>query len=135
MVNIDEPELLRLQLYEPTARQQAPAEPMILTSPVKAAAVDLQESVPPSLPATRMLVSLERHGWVDPHGCPYNWRGIGHTRDHLEGVHQVEGGLTELHETIAVVTDALRSGLNGDQQVFDLLRTHDHQFCRHRRPS
>ena len=43
MVNIGEPELLQLQLYEPTARKQALAEPIILSSPVKAAAFDPQE--------------------------------------------------------------------------------------------
>ena len=35
----------------------------------------------------------------------------------------------ELREAMAAVTDALRSGLNGDHQVFDLLRTHDHHFA------
>ena len=52
-----EPELLRLQLYEPTARKQALAEPMILSSHVKIAAFDPQESVPRSLSADLMVVN------------------------------------------------------------------------------
>ena len=129
MVNFSEPELLRLQLYEPTARKQAPAELMILSSPVEAAAFDPQESVPPSLSAARMLVSVERHRWVDEHGCPHEWQDISHTGDHLERLHPVEGAVTELREAMAAITDGLRSGLNGDQQVFDLLRTHEHHFA------
>ena len=83
MVNIGEPELLRLQLYEPTARKQAPAEPMILSSPVKAAGFDPQESVPPSLSAACRLVSVERHHWADQHGCLHEWQAISHTGYHL----------------------------------------------------
>ena len=129
MVSIGEPELLRLQLYESTTRQQAPAEPMILSSPVKAAAFDPQESVPPTLSAARVLVNVERHRWVDQHGCPHEWQAISHTGDHVERLHQVEDGVTELCEAMTAVTEALRSGLNGDQQVFDLLKTHDHHFA------
>ena len=129
MVSIGEPELLRLQLYESKTRQQAPAEPMILSSPVKAAAFDPQESVPPTLSAARVLVNVERHLWVDQHGCPHEWQAISHTGDHVERLHQVEDGVTELREAMTAVTEALRSGLNGDQQVFDLLKTHDHHFA------
>ena len=129
MVNIGEPELLRLQLYEPTARKQAPAEPMILSSPVKAATLDPQELMPPSLSAARMLVSVESHRWVVQHACPQKWQATSHTADHLGPLHQVEGGVTELGEAMAAVTDALRLGVNGDQEVFDLLRTHDHHFA------
>ena len=49
--------------------------------------------------------------------------------DHQERLHQVESGVTELCEAMAAVTDALRSGLNRDQQVFDLLRTHNRHFA------
>ena len=129
MVSIGEPELLRLQLYESTTRQQAPAEPMILSSPVKAAAFDPQESVPPTLSAARVLVNVERHRWVDQHGCPHEWQAISHTGDHVTRLHQVEDGVTELREAMTAVTDALRSVLNGDQQVFDLVKTHDHHFA------
>ena len=129
MVNIAEPELLQLQLYEPMARKQAPAEPMILPSPVKAAAFDLQESVPQTLSAARVLVSVERHRWLDHHGCSHEWRAISHTSDHQERLHEVEGDVTDLGEVMVAVTDALRSGLNGDEHVFDLLRTHNHHFA------
>ena len=129
MVTIGEPEQLRLQLYEPTTQKQAPAEPMILWSPVKAAAFDPQESMPPNLSAARMLVNVERHRWVDQNGCPHEWQAISHTGDHVERLHQVEDGVTELREAMTAVTDALRSGLNGDQQFFDLLKTHDHHFA------
>ena len=37
--------------------------------------------------------------------------------------------MTELCEAMAAVTDALREGLNGGQDVFDLLRTHDYHFA------
>ena len=37
--------------------------------------------------------------------------------------------MTELCEAMTAVTDALRSGLNAVQQVFDLLKTHDHHFA------
>ena len=126
LVTIDEAKLLRLQLDNPTARKQAPAEPMILPGLVKAAAFDGPESAPSSLFAARVVVSVERHRWVDQHGCPHQSQAISHTDDHQERLHQVEGGLTELREA---VTDALRSELNRDQQVFDLLRTHDHHFA------
>ena len=129
MFSIGEPELLGLQLYEPTTRKQAPAEPMILLSPVKAAAFDPQESMPPNLSAARMLVQVERHRWVDEKGCPHEWQAISHTGDHVERLHQVEHGVMELREAMTAVTDALRSGLNGDQQAFDLLETHDHHFA------
>ena len=129
MVGIGERELLQLQPYEPATRQQAPAEPMILSSPVKATAVDPQESVTPNLSAARVLVNVERHRWVDQHGCPHEWQAISHTGDHVKRLHQVENGVTELREAMTAVTDALRSGLNGDQQVFDLLKTHDHHFA------
>ena len=129
MVSIGELELLRLQLYEPTTRKQAPAEPMILSSPVKAAAFDPQESMPPNPSAARMLVNVEGHRWVDQNGCPHEWQAISHTGDHVERLHQVEDGVAELREAMTAVTDALRSGLNGDQQVFDLLKTHDHHFA------
>ena len=102
---------------------------MILSSPVKAAAIDPQESMPPNLSAARMLVNVERHLWVDQNGCPHEWQAISHTGDHVEHLHQVEDGLTELCEAMTAVTDALRSRLNGDQQVFDLLKTHDHHFA------
>ena len=125
MVNIGGPNLLRLQLYKHTARKQAPAEPMILSSPMKAPAFDPQESVPPSLSAARMLVSVGRHCWLDQH----EWQAVRHTSDHLEFLPQVEGGVTKLREAMANVTDALRSRLNSDQQVFDLLTTHDHPFA------
>ena len=65
---------------------------------------------------------------MDQHGCPHEWQAISHTGDNLERLRQVEGGATELREAMAAVTDALRSGLNGDQLVIDLLRTHDHHF-------
>ena len=129
MVSIGEPELLRLQLYESTTQQQAPAEPMILSSPVKAAAFDPQVSVTSTLSAARVLFNVERHRWVDQHGCPHEWQAISHTGDHVERLHQVEDGVTELREAMTAVTEALRSGLNGDQQVFDLLKTHDHHFA------
>ena len=129
MVSIGESELLRLQLYEPTTRKQAPAEPMILSSPVKAAAFDPQESMPPNLSAARMLVNLERHCWVHQNGCPHEWQAISHTGDHVERLHQVEDGVTELREAMTAVRDARRSGLNGEQQVFDLSKIHDHQFA------
>ena len=127
---IPEPELLRLQLYESTTQQQqAPAEPMILLSPVKAAALDPQESVPPTLSAASVLVNVERHRWVDQHGCPHEWQAISHTGDHVERLHQVGDGVRKLREAMTAVTDALRSGLNRDQQVFDLLKTLDHHFA------
>ena len=37
--------------------------------------------------------------------------------------------MTEIREGMTAVTDALRLGPNGDQQVFDLLKTHDHHFA------
>ena len=128
MASIGELELLRLQLYEPTTRKHAPAEPMILYSPVKAEAFDPQESMPPNLSAARMLVNVERHRWVDENGCLHEWQAISHTGDHVEHLHQVEDGVTEVREAMTTVTDALRSGPNGDEQVFDLLKTHDHHF-------
>ena len=102
---------------------------MILSSPVKAAAFDPEESVTPNLSAARVLVNVERHRWVDQHGCPHEWQAISHTGAHVERLHQVENGVMELCEAMTAVTDALRSGLNGDQQVFDLLKTHDHHFA------
>ena len=102
---------------------------MILLSPVKAAAFDRQKSMPPNLSAARMLVNLERHCWVDQNGCLHEWQAISHTGDHVERLHQVEDGLTELREAMTAVRDARRSGLNGEQQVFDLSKTHDHQFA------
>ena len=127
MVSIGEPELLRLQPYEPTTQKQAPATPMILWSPVKAAAFVPQESMLPNSSAARMLVSLERHHWVDQNGCPHEWQAISHTGDHVERLNQDR--VRRLCEAMTAVTDALRSGLKGDQQLFDLLKTHDHHFA------
>ena len=76
-----------------------------------------------------MLVSAERHRWVDRYGCPHECQALSHTGDHLECLHQLVGGVTDLCEAMAAVGDALRLGLNGDQQVFDLLRTHDHHLA------
>ena len=129
VVSIGEPELLRLQLYEPTTWKQAPAEPMILLSPVRAAAFDPQESMPPNLSAAGMLVNVERPRWADQNACPHEWQDISQTADHVESLHQVGEGMTELREAMTAVRDALRSGLTGDQQVFDLLKTHDHHFA------
>ena len=111
MVTIGEPELLQLKLYEPRARKQAPAEPMILSSPVKAASSDPQESVPPSLSAAPVLVSVERQRWTDQDGCPHEWQAISHTGDLQERLHQVDGSVTELCEAMVAVKDPLPSEL------------------------
>ena len=41
---------------------------MSLSSPVKAAAFNPQEKMPPNLSAARMLVNVERLCWVDENG-------------------------------------------------------------------
>ena len=113
IVKMGEPELLQLHWYEATVRKLCHAEPMVLYSPVKAAAFDSGSSTLPTWPTVCMLVSVERHGWIDQQRCPHEWKGIGHSSDHVERLQRVESGVTESREAMAAVADALLARLRG----------------------
>ena len=103
-----ETEPVQLPWYEPTVRKPCHAEPMVLYNPVKAAAFDPGSSTPPTLSAVGMLVSVERHRWIDHQGCPHELQAIRDSGDHVERLQCVEGGVTEIREAMAAVVDALR---------------------------